>query len=44
VLDFVFGRLIKEGWLNFADLVGLKEEKIERLKSLLRFSESNAEG
>ena len=44
VLDFVFGRLIKDGWLDFADLEGLNEEKIERIKSLLRFSESNTEG
>jgi hypothetical protein len=29
--------------LDFADLEGLNEEKIERIKSLLRFSESNTE-
>lgn len=43
VLDLVFGRLIKDGWLDFADLKGLNEEKIERIKRLLRFSESNTE-
>ena len=43
MLDFVFGRLIKDGWLDFANLEGLNEEKIERIKSLLRFSESNTE-
>ena len=43
VLDLVFGRLIKDGWLDFADLEGLNEEKIERIKRLLRFSESNTE-
>ena len=43
VLELVFGRLIKDGWLDFADLEGLNEEKIGRIKSLLRFSESNIE-
>jgi hypothetical protein len=43
VLDFVFGRLIKDGWLNFVDLEGLNEEKIERIKSILRISEPNTE-
>ena len=43
MLDLVFGRLIKDGWLDFKDLEGLNEEKIERIKSLLRFSESNTE-
>ncbi len=43
MLDFVFGRLIKDRWLDFRDLEGLDEEKIERIKSLLRFSESNTE-
>jgi len=44
VLDFVFARLIKDGWLEYADLEGLTEEKIEQVKSLLRFSESNSDG
>ena len=43
VLDFVFSRLIKDRWLDFADLKGLDEEKIERINSLLRFSDSNTE-
>jgi hypothetical protein len=43
VLDLVFGRLIKDGWLDFEDLESLNEEKIETIKSLLRFSESNTE-
>jgi hypothetical protein len=42
-LDFVFGRLIKDGWLDFVDLEGLNEEKIERIKSILRISEPNTE-
>ena len=37
VHDFVFVRLFKDGWLDFADLKGLNEEKIDRIKSLLRF-------
>ena len=43
VLVLAFGRLIKDGWLDFEDLEGLDEEKIEKIKSLLRVSESNTE-
>ncbi len=43
VLNLVFGRLIKDRWLDFTDLEGLDEEKIERIKSLLRISELNTE-
>lgn len=43
MLDFVFARLIKDRWLDFEDLEGLDEQKIERVKTLLRFLESNAE-
>lgn len=42
-LHFVFARLIKEGWLEYEDLEGVAEEKIERIKSLLRFSKRNAD-
>jgi hypothetical protein len=41
MLELVFARLIKDGWLDYADLKGLNEEKIEQLKSLLRFSKSD---
>ncbi len=41
MLELVFARLIKDGWLDFTDLKGLNEEKIEKLKSLLRFSKSD---
>ena len=43
VLDFVFGRLIKDGWLDFLDLEGLNEEKIGRIKSILQILETNTE-
>lgn len=34
VLLFVFARLIGEGWLNEADLAGLSEDKLDRIRSL----------
>jgi hypothetical protein len=34
VLIFVFAMLLKEGWLNEADLQGLQEDKIEKIKYL----------
>jgi hypothetical protein len=34
VLISVFSRLMREGWLKESDLVGLSEEKIERITSL----------
>jgi len=34
-LDFVFARLIREGWLSEAELAGLAEEKLARIKSFL---------
>jgi len=43
VLDFVFARLTKEGWLEYDDLEGVAEEKIECIKSLLRFSKPNTD-
>ena len=41
VIPLVFARLIKDGWLEYDDLEGVAEEKIERIKSLLRFSKPN---
>ena len=35
VLIWVFARLIKDGWLNFDDLRGLNQEKIDRITTLL---------
>ena len=35
VLILVFARLIKDGWLNFDDLRGLGQEKIDRITALL---------
>ena len=35
VLIFVFARLIKEGWLTEADLVGIGKDKIEKVQFLL---------
>jgi len=32
VLLFVFGHLVKEGWIGMEDLQGLAEEKIERIR------------
>lgn len=43
VLDFVFARLTKESWLEYDDLEGVAEEKIEHIKSLLRFSKPNTD-
>jgi len=34
VLIWVFARLMREGWLTVADLSGLREDKIEEIKSL----------
>ncbi|HXU38504.1 MAG TPA: hypothetical protein VN937_19260 [Blastocatellia bacterium] len=34
-LDFVFARLILDGWLSEAELTGLAEEKLARIRSLL---------
>jgi hypothetical protein len=34
VLIFVFATLLREGWLTEADLAGLSEDKIERVKSV----------
>ena len=34
VLISVFAMLLKEGWLNEADLQGLQEDKIEKIKYL----------
>lgn len=34
VLIAVFGRLLREGWLSDADLKGLSEDKIERIKHI----------
>jgi len=32
VLITVFGRLVKEGWINMKDLEGLGKEKLERIQ------------
>jgi hypothetical protein len=37
VLILVFARLINEGWLDFEDLKGLAENKIDRIASLINF-------
>jgi len=34
VLILVFAMLLKEGWLNEADLQGLREDKIEKIEYL----------
>ena len=36
-LILVFARLVKDGWLNFNDLKGLAENKIDRIESLINF-------
>ena len=36
ILLRVFARLMKEGWLTEADLDGVQEDKIEKIKSLAR--------
>lgn len=35
VLILVFSRLIKEGWMSEADLLGLDEDKIKPIKQIL---------
>jgi hypothetical protein len=37
VLVLVFARLINDGWLEFDDLKGLAENKIDRIESLINF-------
>ena len=37
VLVLVFARLINDGWLEFYDLKGLAENKIDRIESLINF-------
>jgi hypothetical protein len=37
VLVLVFARLINDGWLDFDDLKGLAENKIDRIESLINF-------
>jgi (p)ppGpp synthase/HD superfamily hydrolase len=36
VLILVFARLVKEGWLKVHELEGLREDKIERIKFLIK--------
>jgi hypothetical protein len=36
-LVFVFARLIFDGWLSEAELTGLAEEKLARIKSMLEY-------
>jgi len=36
-LILVFARLVKDGWLDFNDLKGLAENKIDRIESLINF-------
>jgi len=35
VLILVFAKLTKDGWLNFDDLKGLRQDKIDRIAALL---------
>lgn len=35
VLMFVFGRLVREGWVALDDLEGLSEDKIEKIKHII---------
>jgi hypothetical protein len=37
VLILVFARLVNDGWLDFNDLKGLADNKIDRIKSLIDF-------
>jgi hypothetical protein len=37
VLVLVFARLVNDGWLDFDDLKGLAENKIDRIESLINF-------
>jgi hypothetical protein len=37
VLILVFARLISDGWLDYNDLKGVAENKIDRIKSIIRF-------
>lgn len=39
MLTLVFARLIQEGWMHYNDLEGLGEEKIEQIKSIIKFRE-----
>jgi hypothetical protein len=36
ILILVFARLLKQGWLQESDLDGIKEDKIEKIKSLAK--------
>ena len=36
-LILIFVRLIKDGWLDYKDLQGLDENKIDRIESLITF-------
>lgn len=36
VLLFVFARLVKEGWLQFDELQGLHQDKLAKIKALMR--------
>ena len=36
-LILVFARLINEGWLDSSDLEGLAEDKLDRMKALIKF-------
>jgi hypothetical protein len=37
VLILVFARLINEGWLDYDDLNGLADKKIDRIKAIIDF-------
>ena len=37
VLILVFARLVNDGWLDFNDLKGLADNKIDRIESLINF-------
>ena len=37
VLLIVFARLIREGWLRFEELEGLREDKLKPIQTMLQF-------
>jgi hypothetical protein len=38
VLILVFAQLLKQGWIEFSDLEGLNEDKIDKIKSIAAFN------
>ncbi len=37
-LEFVFSRLVAEGWLRLDELAGLDEEKTERIRGIVKWA------